>query len=129
MRSVIGGDNCGSLASKCGISAADFMKVNTKTNLCSTLKEGQPVCCTSGKRPDLRPKPNANGVCATYTTKPDDNCGKLAAARDLTLTDLENFNKNTWGWTGCDILYRNFKMCTSAGSPPMPAPVAVRFLL
>ncbi|KFY07990.1 hypothetical protein V492_06644 [Pseudogymnoascus sp. VKM F-4246] len=124
MRSVIRFDDCTSLATKCGISGTDFMKVNTKTNLCSTLQEGQLVCCTSGKRPDLKPKPSADGVCATYTTQPDDNCSKLAAARDLTLTDLENFNKNTWGWVGCGTLYRDFKMCTSAGSPPMPAPVA-----
>ncbi|KFZ10472.1 hypothetical protein V501_05180 [Pseudogymnoascus sp. VKM F-4519 (FW-2642)] len=123
-RGVIGGDLCGSLASKCGIGVADFMKVNTKTNLCTTLVEGQQVCCTSGKRPDFKPKPNANGVCATYTTHKDDNCSKLAAARDLTVADLENFNKKTWGWNGCKVLYSDFKMCTSIGSPPMPAPVS-----
>ncbi|RYP14424.1 hypothetical protein DL765_006367 [Monosporascus sp. GIB2] len=122
-RAVISGDSCGSLASKCGISAADFMKVNTKSNLCSTLAEGQRVCCSKGKMPDLKPKPDANGNCATYMTKKDDNCSKIAAARDLNVTALENFNKNTWGWNGCKLLYPDFKMCVSTGSPPMPANV------
>lgn len=124
-RSVISGDDCGSLASKCGISAADFMKVNTKSELCSTLAEGQQVCCSSGKMPDLKPKPDANGNCAAYTTKKDDSCSKIAASRDLSVADLENFNKKTWGWNGCKLLYPDYKMCVSTGSPPMPANVPV----
>ncbi|RYP66167.1 hypothetical protein DL771_007943 [Monosporascus sp. 5C6A] len=123
IRAVISGDSCGSLASKCGISAADFMKVNPKPNLCSTLAEGQRVCCSKGKMPDLKPKPDANGNCATYMTKKDDNCSKIAAARDLNVTALESFNKKTWGWNGCKLLYPDFKMCVSTGSPPMPANV------
>ena len=97
-RSVISGDACGSLASKCGISAADFIKANPKSNLCSTLAVGQPVYCTNGRMPDLKPKPDANGDCAVYTTKQDDSCSVIAAARDLTVADLENLNKKTWGW-------------------------------
>jgi hypothetical protein len=124
-RSVVDGDDCGSLASKCGISAADFTKVNTKTNLCSTLAEGQQVCCSNGKMPDLKPKPDANGNCATYVTKKDDNCSKIAASRDLNATALEDFNKKTWGWNGCKLLFPEFKMCVSSGSPPMPANVPV----
>jgi LysM repeat protein len=125
---VASGDSCGSLASKCGISSADFMKANTKTNLCSILGEGQKVCCSSGKYPDLKPKKDANGNCAVYTTKKDDYCSKIAVARDITVTELEGFNKKTWGWNGCDRLFPDFKMCVSEGSPPMPAnvPVCIR---
>ncbi|KAI0539137.1 putative glycosyl hydrolase, family 18 [Xylaria digitata] len=119
-RSVISGDSCASLASKCGISAADFMKANSKTNLCSTLAVGQNVCCTSGKLPDLKPKPDANGNCATYTTQKDDSYSGIAAARDLTVDDLEGFNKKTWGWNGCKLLYPDYNMCVSEGNPPMP---------
>ncbi|XDG05350.1 hypothetical protein ABKA04_004965 [Annulohypoxylon sp. FPYF3050] len=122
-RSVVSGDSCGSLASKCGISAADFNKANTKANLCSTLAEGQKVCCTAGKMPDLKPKPDANGNCASYKTVKKDDCSKIAAARDLTVKDLEEFNKKTWGWNGCKKLLPDFKMCVSKGSPPMPATV------
>jgi LysM repeat protein len=122
---VVGGDSCGSLASKCGISAADFMKANTKTDLCSKLGEGQKVCCSNGKYPDLKPKKDANGNCAVYTTKKDDYCSKIAVSRDLTVTELESFNKKTWGWNGCDRLFPDFKMCVSEGSPPMPANIPV----
>lgn len=124
-KSVVSGDDCGSLASKCGISAADFMTANPKTNLCSTLAVGQPVCCTKGTMPNLKPKPDANGNCAVYQTKQDDSCYAIAASRGLTLTELESFNKNTWGWNGCNLLYPGFNMCVSSGSPPMPASVSV----
>lgn len=126
-RDVVEKDDCTTLAAKCGISANDFMKANTKTNLCSNLMPGQKVCCTAGKYPDLKPKPDANGNCATYYTKKDDSCSKVAVARDLTVDDLMEFNKNTWGWNGCkpEVFYANFLMCVSKGTPPMPATVPV----
>ncbi|KAF4156615.1 hypothetical protein CNMCM6069_006513 [Aspergillus lentulus] len=122
-RQVVGGDICGSLASKCGLSLQDFYKVNTEANLCLNLKAGQHVCCTRGKLPDFRPKPNPDGSYSTYMTKAGDDCYGIAAANGITVTDLEEFNKNTWGWSGCKILPLNFKLCVSSGSPPMPAPV------
>lgn len=73
------------------------MKANTEENLCSTLEEGYQVCCSSGTRPDFVPKPNADGSCATYMTKKDDSCAKIAASRDLTITELKSFNFKTWG--------------------------------
>jgi hypothetical protein len=128
-REVVANDDCGTMASKCGISADDFMKANTKSNLCSTLVEGQKVCCTQGKYPDLKPKPDGNGNCATYLTRKDDSCSKIAVARDLTQNDLLNFNKNTWGWNGCkpEVFYPDFLMCVSEGTPPMPAIVPNAF--
>jgi hypothetical protein len=96
-REVVSRDSCGSLASKCGVRADDFMKVNTKSNLCSLLAEGQRVCCPNSKIPDLKPKPDSNSNCAVYTTKKDDNCVKIAASRDLAVKDLEDFNTKTWG--------------------------------
>ncbi|KAL4765634.1 uncharacterized protein BDW70DRAFT_168842 [Aspergillus foveolatus] len=38
-----------------------------------------------------------------------DLCSAIAAANGLSIDDLEDFNKKTWGWTGCD--------------PPMPASI------
>lgn len=125
-RSVVSGDTCGTLASKCGISGADITKVNTKANFCSTLAAGQNICCTSGTLPDYRPKPDSNGNCAVYTTKKGDSCSAIAAARSLELSDLEDYNKKTWGWNGCDQpLFVNFGMCVSSGNPPMPANIPV----
>ncbi|KAI0181182.1 putative glycosyl hydrolase, family 18 [Hypoxylon sp. FL1284] len=123
-RSVVQGDTCGTLASKCGISSSDFTKANPQKDLCSKLVEGQKVCCTAGKKPNVKPKPDEDGNCAVYTTQKNDNCAKIAAARDLQTSDLEQYNKNTWGWTGCKKLLADFKMCVSKGNPPMPAPVS-----
>lgn len=106
------------------------MKVNSKTGLCSSLSEGQHVCCSQGKLPDLRPKEGADGYCAVYTTKEEDYCSKIAASLMLTVDELESFNKNTWGWNGCKLLYPKFNMCVSKGAAPMPAivPVSENFL-
>ena len=123
-KEVQGGDSCGSMASKCGLSANDFMQVNTKENICSSLVQGQQVCCSNGKLPDRRPKPETDGTCASYKTNKEDSCASIAASRDLTVDDIETFNKKTWGWNGCDVLWLGFRLCVSEGDPPMPEPVA-----
>ncbi|PVI08686.1 glycoside hydrolase family 18 protein [Periconia macrospinosa] len=123
-REVVSGDDCTTLPAKCGISSNDFKKANNRgTNFCNNLLEGQQVCCTDGKYPDLKPKPDADGNCATYLTKKDDSCSKIAVARDLNVTDLLDFNRDTWGWNGCkpEVFYPDFLMCVSKGTPPMPA--------
>lgn len=64
---VSSGDSCASLATKCGTSPSGFTKNNSyNKKLCSTLMEGQVVCCSAGSLPDIRPKPKANGECATH---------------------------------------------------------------
>ncbi|KAL4981202.1 hypothetical protein BDW66DRAFT_156278 [Aspergillus desertorum] len=105
---------CASLATRCGITGAEFEKYNTKGDLCSTLTPGQHVCCSSGTLPSFAPSPNED----------DDSCSKIAATNDLTTEDLEDFNKNTWGWNGCDLLWVGVKMGLNTGKPPMPAPIA-----
>ncbi|KAF7556909.1 hypothetical protein G7046_g6170 [Stylonectria norvegica] len=123
-RRVIGGDDCGSLASKCGLKPQEFTKVNTKKDLCSTLQVGQPVCYTRGKPPNLVPKPNADGSCSTYTIHTDDNCAVLAVSHGITSARIEELNKKTWGWNGCKLLWVGSKICLSTGTPPMPASVS-----
>ncbi|KAF6803218.1 glycoside hydrolase family 18 protein [Colletotrichum sojae] len=125
-RQAVSGDDCASLANKCGVSGDDFMTANPKTDLCFSLAEGQHVCCSQGKLPDLRPKEDADGYCAVYTTKQDDYCARIAANFMLTVNDLMEFNKNTWGWKGCgpNQLQPLFNMCVSKGAAPMPATVA-----
>jgi hypothetical protein len=120
---VVSGDSCGTLASRCGISGADFTKYNTGSSFCSSLMPKQHVCCSSGDLPDFRPKPNADGSCYWYETVDNDNCAALAAAHSLTVQDLEDFNKKTWGWSGCNPLRLAVRMCLSTGHPPFPAPI------
>ncbi|KXX78980.1 Killer toxin subunits alpha/beta [Madurella mycetomatis] len=121
---VESGDSCASLATKCGISGPDFTKYNPGSSLCSTLKPKQHVCCSSGDLPDFRPKPNADGSCHSYQVKRGDNCASLAAEYSLTLEEIEDFNKNSWGWGGCKLLFFDTVMCLSTGTPPFPAPIS-----
>ncbi|PQE29040.1 glycoside hydrolase family 18 protein [Rutstroemia sp. NJR-2017a BBW] len=88
---VVSGDGCGSLVSRCGISAADFTKYNPKTNLCSALQIGDYVCCSAD-----------NGICATHLIQNGDSCEVLAKQYGVTVADLEKWNKGkTWAWTEC----------------------------
>ena len=116
---VVSGDGCASLAEKCGISGHDFMTFNPQPGLCATLQPGQHVCCSSGSLPDFTPKPNPDGSCATYTSEPGDTCHSIAVANSITVTELESFNKKTWGWNGCDNLWVGVRMCLSTGTPPV----------
>lgn len=118
---VASGDSCGSLAENCGISAADFTKYNPSETLCSELQVGQYVCCTTGSLPDLSPKPNEDGACATHLVEANDYCSKIAAENSISVDDIESFNENTWGWMGCDNLQAEQKICLSEGDTPMPA--------
>ncbi|KAE8149794.1 hypothetical protein BDV25DRAFT_172654 [Aspergillus avenaceus] len=121
---VVAGDSCGTLASRCGVTGAEFEKFNPQEGLCSGLRPGQHVCCSTGTLPDFTPKPNPDGSCATYTVQADESCETIATANSLTVDDLESFNKKTWGWNGCKTLWQDTKICLSKGDPPMPNPLA-----
>ncbi|TQV98247.1 glycosyl hydrolases family 18 [Cordyceps javanica] len=117
-------DSCGKLAQKCGISGADFTKYNSAEGFCANLRPKQHVCCSAGDMPDFRPKPNGDGSCATVTVTMGENCDSIAAANSLKKEDLDDFNKNTWAWTGCGNVLKGAVICVSKGSPPMPDPIA-----
>ncbi|KAL8333671.1 hypothetical protein RB593_003384 [Gaeumannomyces tritici] len=110
------------LAVRCGISGADFTRYNP--DICASLKPKQYVCCSSGTLPDMRPKPLANGQCFSYTIEDNDNCSNLGAQFGLTMDEIEEFNKNTWGWSGCKLLFSKTTMCLSKGTPPFPSPTS-----
>ncbi|CAG8003003.1 unnamed protein product [Penicillium nalgiovense] len=118
------GDSCAAIATRCGISGADFTKYNSAKGFCSKLKPGQHVCCSSGTLPDFSPKPNKDGSCATTTVGDGESCSTIAAANSLTLKDIDDFNQKTWGWTGCKNIFKDSVICVSKGSPPMPAEVS-----
>ncbi|TVY81252.1 Killer toxin subunits alpha/beta [Lachnellula suecica] len=122
---VVSQDSCATLAAKCGISGFEFESYNTAIHpsLCSTLSVGEYVCCSKGSLPNLSPKPNSDGSCASYLVVADDSCWALEGKYTLTSNQIENYNKNTWGWNGCGNLQIGVKMCLSQGTPPMPAPI------
>ncbi|KAH3052098.1 hypothetical protein KXW01_000618 [Aspergillus fumigatus] len=121
---VESGDSCASLATECGITPAQFTQYNPSSSLCSSLTPGKHVCCTAGTLPDFTPQPGADGYCYSYLVKTGDSCASLAAAYDLTNEEIESFNKETWGWNGCEKLFADYNICLSTGYPPMPAPIA-----
>ncbi|KAH3015121.1 hypothetical protein KXW60_007897 [Aspergillus fumigatus] len=77
----------------------------------------------AGTMLDVRPQAQSDGTCNTYTVKDDDGCWALAQAYHLQEKDIEDFNKNTWGWAGCGNLQSGQLICLSKGNPPMPAPI------
>jgi hypothetical protein len=101
--------SCAELATTCGISPADFTKYNPSKSLCGNLQKGQHVCCSAGTRPDFSPDPNKDGSCATYKINNGDLCAQIAAAHDITVDNINDWNKKTWGWQGCGILPPNGK--------------------
>ncbi|KAH7400548.1 chitinase [Phaeosphaeria sp. MPI-PUGE-AT-0046c] len=113
-------DDCPVLAERCGISLTQFYGFNPGSRFCNDLKPKQFVCCSSGDVPDFRPKKQADGSCFVYDIKEGDGCWALAEANYLTQKDIENLNKNTWGFAGCGDLHAGQKICLSDGEPPMP---------
>ncbi|KAL4807506.1 hypothetical protein BDV18DRAFT_158723 [Aspergillus unguis] len=120
------GDGCASLASRCGISGADFDKYNTGTDFCKNLQVTQRVCCSAGALPDIIPKKQADGTCGTYTIQTNDNCAQIAAHFGITQYHLYELNQDTWGWAGCGAndLKADQIICLSYGKPPMPSPLS-----
>ncbi|RGP63235.1 killer toxin alpha beta [Fusarium longipes] len=119
-------DTCTTLSAKCNIRGADFLKYNSESNLCGSLKPGQLVCCSSGTLPQLTtdiPKPNADGTCATHTIGHNDLCDTVSKANGITVDEIKEFNKASWGWAGCDRLAIGQVICLSKGNTPMPATV------
>ncbi|EXL70031.1 hypothetical protein FOPG_14106 [Fusarium oxysporum f. sp. conglutinans race 2 54008] len=118
------GGTCTTLSVRCGIRGADFVKYNTKSNLCSTLREGDAVCCSAGDLPKSEtPKPNADGTCATHLIHNGDTCDSLSKLFGVTVKDLEKWNKGrTWAWTECKNLVLGYNMCVGPGLPPLPPP-------
>lgn len=117
------GDSCGVLVDKCGITAQELEKYNPDPNFCSTLADGQYICCSPGDLPDFSPKPYPNGTCHTYMVQSGDYCAKLASENSIKVQDIESFNDETWGWMGCNNLQASQTICLSKGKAPFPAPV------
>ena len=117
---VASGDSCASLATRCGISGPKFQKYNPDPDLCSILKPKQYVCCSAGDLPDHSPQPLPDGTCFTYTTQPDDGCWAIADSYGIDQSLIEKYNKNTWGWAGCDRIQPGQAICLSKGNPPFP---------
>lgn len=63
---------------------------------------------------------DSDGDCSSYLVQKGDTCDSLATANDITTSDIESYNTNTWGWMGCDDVLAGEYICLSSGWPPMP---------
>jgi hypothetical protein len=68
-QTVSSGDGCGTMVTKCQITAQQFTQYNPDSKLCSILAAGQRVCCSPGTLPDIRPKSNLDGSCSRYAVR------------------------------------------------------------
>ncbi|KAK7956390.1 uncharacterized protein PG986_005612 [Apiospora aurea] len=124
---VEAGDGCASLAARCGIRGADFVKFNPRSDLCSAITAGDYVCCSAGEpytptKPDS-PKPSEDGTCAVHLIENGDTCASLAQKHGITVEDIGSFNQNnTWAWTECKQMLLGYNMCLSKGRAPLPPP-------
>ncbi|KAK0620501.1 hypothetical protein B0T14DRAFT_586889 [Immersiella caudata] len=113
-------------ASKAGgsLTLDQLYKFNGGNSFCSPLKLKSVVCCTRGTKPDLRPKKNADGSCATHVVQKNQICYDIQEMYMLEKGDIEKFNKKkTWGFSTCEAMAENMRICISDGDPPMPAPI------
>lgn len=126
---VVSGDGCASLASRCGISGADFTKFNPASTFCSSLQVGGYACCSVGdpytKPKPVAPSPNADGTCATHLIVDKDTCSALATKYGITVDNIEKWNKGkTWAWTECKDMLLGYNLCISDGTAALPPPQA-----
>ncbi|KAF1841659.1 glycoside hydrolase family 18 protein [Cucurbitaria berberidis CBS 394.84] len=116
-------EGCFDLAERCEISQSDLAEYNGGESFCDNLMLDQYVCCSAGTLPDLTPQPNTDGSCQTYEVKDGDNCAAIAESNKMSINQLEDRNKDTWGFGGCENIYATQKLCISTGTQPMPATI------
>lgn len=103
---VAAGDDHDTLARECGITSTEFAKYNPSLPTSNGFQMGQLVCCgtrvVAGAKNAVSliaaPQADGNGYCYAYTVKTGDNCASLSASYGVTNDDIEEWNKETWGW-------------------------------
>jgi chitinase len=121
---VVSGDTCATLAAECGITTDELTDYNPSSDNCTAFTVGESVCCSSGTISQVSNAVEVEGDCEKHLVGNGDLCSTLAAANNITVSDIESYNTDTWGWMGCgDLLIGNY-ICLSSGYPPMPTTIA-----
>ncbi|KAI0138872.1 hypothetical protein GGR57DRAFT_496245 [Xylariaceae sp. FL1272] len=97
------GDSVESLASTCRITTDELRRYN---------QVGEDWAPSAYDWRATEPRPD--GTCASY----------IAQANDITEDDIYTFNKDTWGWGGCNAVFPGYRICVGPGTPRLPAPQA-----
>ncbi|PVH96168.1 glycoside hydrolase family 18 protein [Periconia macrospinosa] len=62
-----------------------------------------------------------DGTCYSYLVKELDTCWTLVETYHTTVQAIEDSNKKTRGWAGCDGIQWGMNICLGHGNPPFPA--------
>jgi hypothetical protein len=122
---VESGDSCDSLAARCEVSGPDFLAVNDKPDLCSTLLPGQEVCCSKGTASPSGVQSAEGGICLLHVISEGESCNRIAEIYGLAVEDIDKYNKDRDnGWSGCDSLNVGTNICVSGedliANPALP---------
>jgi hypothetical protein len=114
------GDTCTSVAAKCGITIDLLTTYNRGVECAKNV--GKPMCCSTGETPV--PPRDVEGVGYSYTIRGEDTCERIAKAYSITVANIENWNKDGYGWYGCGDLQIGGNICLSEkGIRPMPVSI------
>ncbi|KAI9007279.1 hypothetical protein BC832DRAFT_441329 [Gaertneriomyces semiglobifer] len=121
------GGDCWALSKSCGpdMDLETFQAANPglscSNNNPTILFQYQRFCCSQGQKPSRRLSPQ-NGNCAWREADPNEfySCAVLASRFDVTVDEIEAWNKNNWRWTGCGGMQTGARVCLSDGLPPPP---------
>lgn len=91
MKTVQSGDSCATMASKCGISGADFLNYNPAQAFYSKLTPGHKVCCSSGTL-QKRDMLSSRGECRTQTVQSGNICATMATKCGIHGADILCYN-------------------------------------
>ena len=119
---VVPGDTCSTISKSCGITQEKLESYNPTEKLCDpgTIKAGEYLCCSEGTLPDFSPQPDSDGNCFAHTVASQETCYTLSQQFKTTVESIEESNKDTWGWVGCEGLQIDQTICLGRGRPPMP---------
>ncbi|KAF1732354.1 Killer toxin subunits alpha/beta [Beauveria bassiana] len=124
---VEAGDGLETLARECGLSIEEFAQYNPEATRSVKYVPGQRLCCDASGAASAKERralaPDSDGYCHSYLVKMGDSCSALSATYGIKNDDIEEWNKKTWGWNGCNKMFAGYNICLSKGYPPMPAPV------
>ncbi|ATY65223.1 class V chitinase [Cordyceps militaris] len=124
---VEAGDGLETLARECGLSISQFAQYNPGATHFGKYLLGQRLCCSASGAAGANERralaPDSDGYCHSYLVKMGDSCSALSATYGIKNDDIEEWNKKTWGWNGCNKMFAGYYICLSKGYPPRPAPV------
>jgi GH18 family chitinase len=118
-------NTCGAIWTEGKITEEQLHKFNKGRNYnCQLLKPGFRFCVTLGDYPSRAPvQPNPNAPCIFVQANAEAffNCDNVAAAYDLTVEQVTQWNANSWQFEGCTKSFGGHqKICISQGIPPPP---------